>query len=279
MPGLPGAYPAQQPPAPPSGEASASAKDDDGKEDAKPEDEKKPKWDVVNAPLGPSKDVTLDTTEGTWMSLDVSPDGTEIVFDLFGDLFLMPITGGEAKALSTGPAWDMQPRFSPDGKRIVTSSLDGTARVWDATSGQELVSLEGYTGEMSSAAFSPDGSRIVTAGRGSNAVWDSVSYRVRYAEREALLVAQPAAERMLADVLSRSSSLFEAERLLRKDLSLEPIVRRAALDLLLLRSSAAHEKTRSLEAQRAERRWVARMLGLEPWPNEGEVDAALRADA
>lgn len=164
MPGLPGAYPAQQPPAPPAGEADASAKDDDGKEGAKPEDEKKPKWDVVNAPLGPSKDVTLDTTEGTWMSLDVSPDGTEIVFDLFGDLFLMPITGGEAKALSTGPAWDMQPRFSPDGKRIAfTSDRGGGDNIWvmnrDGTDPKQ-VTKETFR-LLNQPSWTPDGQFIV----------------------------------------------------------------------------------------------------------------------
>ena len=54
----------------------------------------KPKWDVQNPP-GASHDATIDVTEGTWMSLDVSPDGREIVFDLLGDIYVMPISGGE----------------------------------------------------------------------------------------------------------------------------------------------------------------------------------------
>src|SRR5262245_55241548 len=60
--------------------------------------------------------VTLD--EGTWMSVDVSPDGRTIVFDLLGDLYTVPIGGGSATHLTSGPAYDMQPRFAPDGKRI-----------------------------------------------------------------------------------------------------------------------------------------------------------------
>src|SRR2546430_16041725 len=53
------------------------------------------------------------------MSLDVSPDGQTIVFELLGDLYTMPVTGGEAKRITAGPAFDSQPRYSPDGKTIV----------------------------------------------------------------------------------------------------------------------------------------------------------------
>jgi hypothetical protein len=71
-------------------------------------------WDVQKPP-GKSHDVPIDVTEGTWISLDVSPDGQEIVFDLLGDLYTIPIEGGEARPLTAGLAWDMQPRYSPDG--------------------------------------------------------------------------------------------------------------------------------------------------------------------
>ncbi len=56
------------------------------------------------------------------MSLDVSPDGATIVFDLLGDIYVMPIEGGEATRLTSGPAYDVQPRFSPDGRRIAFTS-------------------------------------------------------------------------------------------------------------------------------------------------------------
>ncbi|WP_119679457.1 amidohydrolase family protein [Indioceanicola profundi] len=99
----------------------------DAKKDGK---EEKPKWDVSNPP-GPMKDVTIDVTSGTWLSLDVSPDGTEIVFDLLGDLYTIPITGGEAKALTSGIAWDMQPRYSPNGKWIAFTSDRGAGdNIW-----------------------------------------------------------------------------------------------------------------------------------------------------
>jgi Tol biopolymer transport system component len=53
------------------------------------------------------------------MSLDVSPDGQKIVFDLLGDLYTIPITGGKATRITSGIAFDAQPRWSPDGKRLV----------------------------------------------------------------------------------------------------------------------------------------------------------------
>jgi WD40 repeat protein len=66
--------------------------------------------------------------------------------------------------------------FSPDGSRVVTGSLDQTARVWDAKSGAEVVTLKGHTGVVNSASFSPDGSRIVTGSSDSTAkVWDAES--------------------------------------------------------------------------------------------------------
>lgn len=96
------------------------------------EEKKEEKWNV-DEPPGPSAEVEIDVDEGTWMSLDVSPDGREIVFDLLGDLYLIPIDGGEARALTSGAAWDMQPRFSPDGTRIAfTSDRGGGDNIWVA---------------------------------------------------------------------------------------------------------------------------------------------------
>src|SRR4051812_30890558 len=77
-------------------------------------DEKKDKkWDVNN-PGGPGKDVAFSVNEGTWMNLDLSPDGMQIVFDLLGDIYIMPASGGEAKVLRAGMAYEVQPRFSAD---------------------------------------------------------------------------------------------------------------------------------------------------------------------
>jgi Tol biopolymer transport system component/imidazolonepropionase-like amidohydrolase len=94
--------------------------------------QEKPKWDVSNPSGGvPYKDVEFTTSEGTWMCLDVSPDGKTIVFDLLGDIYLMPITGGTATPLRQGLAWEVQPRFSPDGKKILfTSDAGGGDNIW-----------------------------------------------------------------------------------------------------------------------------------------------------
>ncbi|MCX4246067.1 amidohydrolase family protein [Paraliomyxa miuraensis] len=155
-------------------------------EGAKKGDE--PKWDV-SQPFGPTKSVGLDVTEGTWMSLDVSPDGKTIVFDLLGDLYALPIEGGDARPLTSGLAWDMQPSFSPDGRWIVfTSDRGGGDNIWmipfgasgDAESeGTEPRQLTKESFRLvNSPSFSPDGQFVVahkhfTAERslGSGEMW------------------------------------------------------------------------------------------------------------
>jgi imidazolonepropionase-like amidohydrolase/Tol biopolymer transport system component len=120
-------------------------------------------WDV-SAHHGPGRDVPIDTREGTWMSLDVSPDGGEIAFDLLGDIYTIPIGGGEAHALTSGNAWDMQPRFSPDGKEIAfTSDRGGGDNIWVMDrNGSNLrpVTHEKYR-LLNQPAWSPDGAFIV----------------------------------------------------------------------------------------------------------------------
>jgi len=115
------------PPAPPAEKEKPPA-DKDAEKDA--EKKKEEKWDVNNPP-GPRSEAPIDVTEGTWLSLDVSPDGKEIAFDLLGDLYTIPIGGGEAKALTHDIAWQMQPRYSPDGQYIAyTSDQGGGDNVW-----------------------------------------------------------------------------------------------------------------------------------------------------
>src|SRR5687767_2145349 len=70
-------------------------------------------------PLPPGRAFDLRTNEGSWISLDVSPDGRTLVFDLLGDLYLLPIDGGKARPLTQGMAFDAQPRFSPDGRAVL----------------------------------------------------------------------------------------------------------------------------------------------------------------
>lgn len=88
------------------------------------------KWDVERF-KGKTSNFSITTNEGTWMNLDVSPDGKEIVFDMLGDIYTMPITGGVAKLISGGIAYDVQPRFSPNGKYIsFTSDRNGGDNIW-----------------------------------------------------------------------------------------------------------------------------------------------------
>ena len=83
--------------------------------------------------LEKSETIEFTTDEGTWMSLDVSPDGRTIAFDLLGDLYTLPIDGGTATRIAGGMSFDSQPKFSPDGKTIAfLSDRSGVENLWIA---------------------------------------------------------------------------------------------------------------------------------------------------
>jgi imidazolonepropionase-like amidohydrolase/Tol biopolymer transport system component len=121
------------------------------------------KWNVENPP-SPSKKVTITTDEGTWMNLDVSPDGKTIVFDLLGDIYSIPVTGGKAALLAGGKAWEIQPRFSPDGKSIsYTSDKDGGDNIWlmnSDGSNKHPITKENFR-LLNNAYWTPDGQFLV----------------------------------------------------------------------------------------------------------------------
>ena len=115
-------------------------------------------------PLTPARHVHIDTDEGTWISLDVAPDGRSIVFELLGDLYSLPIGGGEARAITHGLAFDSQPRFAPDGKHITfVSDRSGNENVWiadaDGTHARQI-SFYDDNAVFTSPAWSADGHAI-----------------------------------------------------------------------------------------------------------------------
>jgi len=146
---------------------------------AKPD--KPEKWNV-NAPPGvATREVRIAVDNGTWMNVDVSRDGKLIAFDLLGDIYTMPIAGGTPKRIAEGLAYDHQPRFSPDGKRIAfTSDRGGGDNIWVMNldgSDKRQVTKEDFR-LLNQPSWSPDGRFIVakkhfTTGRslGTGEVW------------------------------------------------------------------------------------------------------------
>ena len=96
------------------------------------EAEKETGWDATAPGFSvPAEQIDINVTEGTWMSLDVSPDGKSIVFDMLGDIYQMPMSGGTAERLLAGHAWEIQPQYSPDGRFIAfTSDRNGADNIW-----------------------------------------------------------------------------------------------------------------------------------------------------
>ncbi|CAM5225649.1 bifunctional TolB-family protein/amidohydrolase [Alishewanella longhuensis] len=133
----------------------------------------------VNAPLGEFSSVDIQVQQGSWMNVSVSPDGKTIVFDLLGDIYTMPITGGTATALTADIAWNMQPVFSPDGKYIAfTSDRDGGDNIWimDAD-GQNSRSVTKETFRLlNSPAGAQTGNLLSTSILPRVALWAPVKY-------------------------------------------------------------------------------------------------------
>jgi imidazolonepropionase-like amidohydrolase/Tol biopolymer transport system component len=125
--------------------------------------QEKKKWDVNN-PKGPYKEFSFTVDEGTWMNLDVAPDGKTIVFDLLGDIYAMPIEGGKATCIRGGLAMEVQPRFSPDGKRILfTSDAGGGDNIWmmdkDGSHATQITK-ENFR-LLNNAVWTPDGEYLI----------------------------------------------------------------------------------------------------------------------
>ncbi|AMO73214.1 amidohydrolase family protein [Sphingorhabdus sp. M41] len=129
-----------------------------------PKKSEKDKWDV-NAPTGATiKQVPINVDEGSWIDVDVSPDGQSIAFALLGDIYTMPISGGTPTRIAEGLAWEVQPRFSPDGKRIAfTSDRAGGDNIWIMNrdgSDKKQVTKEEFR-LLNQPSWSPDGRYVV----------------------------------------------------------------------------------------------------------------------
>ncbi len=117
-------------------------------------------------PLEASREIIINTNEGTWMAVDVHPSGKKIIFDLLGDLYELPIEGGKATRITQGLAFDSQPKYAPDGNSILfLSDRSGGNNVWiiDRKEKDTLQITKGNTAKMQSADWSPDGDYIVVS--------------------------------------------------------------------------------------------------------------------
>lgn len=139
-------------------------------------------WDVTNPPGEWNfKTHAFTTDEGTWMNLDVSPDGRFIVFDMLGDIYRIPTEGGKATLLRGGLAFEIQPRFSPNGKLIsFTSDAGGGDNIWvmnaDGSDARQVTTEDFRL--LNNAVWSPDGEYLIarkhfTSGRslGAGEMW------------------------------------------------------------------------------------------------------------
>ncbi len=118
--------------------------------------------DSIKAPTTP---LEFTTSQGTWLGVDVSPDGRWIVFDLLGHLYEMPFAGGDATALTKGRSYNHLPRYSPDGTRILfTSDRSGKEEIWMLRRGTDSVEkVSKMPNRAFAATWSRDGRAIYLA--------------------------------------------------------------------------------------------------------------------
>ena len=154
--------------------AGPAVQEKDKKDDKKDEkkDEKK------GLQLKSDRKVEFTTDEGTWLSLDVSSDGKTIVFELLGDIYTLPIEGGQAKLIAGGMAFDSQPKYSPDGKWIAfISDRDGSENIWimnaDGTEPKQV--SKDPNSQFASPSWAQDGKYVFVSkanfGIGSREIW------------------------------------------------------------------------------------------------------------
>jgi Tol biopolymer transport system component len=133
------------------------------KKDAPAEKDTKEKKEL---PLEGTRTIAFSTDEGSWISLDVSPDGKSVLFELLGDLYTVPIGGGDARRITDGMAFDSQPRYAPDGAKIVfLSDRSGAENVWiaNADGSEPRAVTKEKTQTFRSPDWTPDGKYVVVS--------------------------------------------------------------------------------------------------------------------
>jgi Tol biopolymer transport system component len=144
--------------------------------------QEKSEWDVTLA-RGETREIDFVTEEGTWLSLDISPDGRWVVMDLLGHIYRVPAEGGDAQVLTqeSGVAVNYHPRYSPDGRFIAfISDREGQNNLWvmDADGGNPTAVFTDLGARASIPSWTPDSEYIVVrrqatsrGGTGGTGLW------------------------------------------------------------------------------------------------------------
>ena len=142
-------------------------------------------WDVTLA-RGETREIDFTTEEGTFMSVDVSPDGQWLVFDLLAHIYRLPIAGGAATVLTqnSGVAVNSHPRISPDGRHIAfISDRAGQSNLWimDADGSNPRQVFNDLYVRVVEPTWTPDGEYILvrrsqlarpgSTGGGGGGIW------------------------------------------------------------------------------------------------------------
>jgi Tol biopolymer transport system component len=126
---------------------------------------KKAEWDVTQ-PRGTTREIAFTAEEGTFMSVDLAPDGQWLAFDLLGHVYRLPVAGGAARSLTqeSGIAVNFHPRISPDGRHIAfISDRKGQSNLWimDADGGNPRAVFTDNNVRVATPAWTPDGQYVV----------------------------------------------------------------------------------------------------------------------